>query len=159
MSQTKTCKKCHRSLSILDFKKVPRCKDGRNTQCRDCVNAYKRAYYAKNATRLNQKQREKRRLGAWNEAPRDAKSALAKSQRWAERNPEKRRALNSVQTAIRNGSLQKLSCFACGNEKTEAHHAAYSLPLAVSWLCRRCHTALHIEHRDLVRATHTDPQL
>ena len=43
----------------------------------------------------------------------------------------------------RRGLLRQQSCESCGADKTEMHHADYSKPLAVKWLCRPCHMALH----------------
>jgi hypothetical protein len=34
-------------------------------------------------------------------------------------------------------------CERCGAPDAEKHHDDYSRPLAVRWLCRSCHLALH----------------
>lgn len=59
--------------------------------------------------------------------------------------PEKVAAHAALAKAVRRGEVIKLPCFICGNEVTEAHHPAYSLPLVVTWLCKRHHTQLHME--------------
>lgn len=53
-----------------------------------------------------------------------------------------------VGLAIRTGRLTKPStCSACGNptqsERLHAHHADYSKPLEVEWLCWSCHNLRH----------------
>lgn len=58
----------------------------------------------------------------------------------------------SVRSAIKNGNLVRPeSCEKCGENpgttkvgapKIQAHHHDYSLPLAVEWLCARCHRAV-----------------
>lgn len=63
----------------------------------------------------------------------------------------KLKAVRAVFTALRNGTITRLHCQCCGAYNTEAHHADYSLPLAVTWLCKKCHTQLHNEHRDMLR--------
>lgn len=47
--------------------------------------------------------------------------------------------------ALREGLLIRPSCCsACGKRgKIDGHHADYSKPLDVEWLCRSCHTAVH----------------
>jgi hypothetical protein len=57
------------------------------------------------------------------------------------RNPEKARAHGLVAAAIRRGDLVRPeTCGSCGVAcRPHGHHANYSKPLVVSWLCRRCH--------------------
>jgi hypothetical protein len=42
----------------------------------------------------------------------------------------------------RRGKLMPQSC-ACGCTDVEMHHADYSRPLDVEWVCRPCHLELH----------------
>lgn len=60
---------------------------------------------------------------------------------WVERNHEKNRAHNIVETALRHGTLPRPdACQQCGKAGTpEASHDDYNKPLEVEWLCRRCH--------------------
>jgi hypothetical protein len=51
----------------------------------------------------------------------------------------KRRARRAVRTAVSQGLLLKLPCAQCESLKSEAHHADYSRPLDVVWLCRHHH--------------------
>lgn len=59
--------------------------------------------------------------------------------------PERIAAHKLVARALREGRLAKpLFCVRCLlPRRTEAHHADYRKPLAVSWLCRPCHTFVH----------------
>lgn len=52
-----------------------------------------------------------------------------------DRHPDRRRARVAVGNAIRDGRLEKSVCEVCGDARVEAHHADYSKPLAVRWLC------------------------
>jgi hypothetical protein len=48
-----------------------------------------------------------------------------------------------VTQALRNGVLVRKACEICGNEKADAHHNDYSLPLEIMWLCRSHHRQFH----------------
>lgn len=65
---------------------------------------------------------------------------------WIANNREKRMAHEAVQAAIRSGRLVAQLCACCG-EPAEAHHADYSRPLDVVWLCCSHHRTLHAEHK------------
>jgi hypothetical protein len=63
--------------------------------------------------------------------------------------PRKHRAREAVRRAIKNGTLQKpSSCQLCGSVATgkslHAHHADYSRPLDVEFLCAKCHRNHHV---------------
>lgn len=51
-----------------------------------------------------------------------------------------------ARNAITSGQLKPLPCIVCGEPQTTGHHADYSQPLAVIWLCRAHHRQLHREH-------------
>lgn len=61
---------------------------------------------------------------------------------WAKRNPEKRHAQTLLQSAIRWGKMKRQPCEKCG-KKAEAHHADYSKPYEVRWLCKQHHEEIH----------------
>lgn len=63
--------------------------------------------------------------------------------------PEKAQVHDAVEAAIRRGQLVRTaSCQACQTvTRTQAHHEDYSKPLAVTWLCRPCHTKHHADVR------------
>lgn len=60
------------------------------------------------------------------------------------------KAKQIVRSALRNGILEKLPCFVCGEGNVEGHHPDYDSPLDVVWLCRKHHMQLHREHNKLV---------
>lgn len=60
----------------------------------------------------------------------------------------KRHARYLLQLAVRRGDIAKpTQCEDCGVEPLarhlHGHHADYSMPLEVEWLCRDCHYDLH----------------
>lgn len=52
-----------------------------------------------------------------------------------------------VNRAIIAKRLHRKPCEKCGIVKVEAHHADYSKPLEVNWLCRSCHRTEHAKAR------------
>lgn len=88
--------------------------------------------------------REKKRASnnAWH-----AKNSANRSDRTAryrKNNPEARLAHQAVQSAIRNGTLEKMPCIVCGAVPAHAHHDDYSKPLEVIWLCHQHHMDHHL---------------
>ncbi len=62
------------------------------------------------------------------------------------------KARSDLNHAIRDNRITRLPCEICGNEKSEAHHYDYNLPLDVKWLCDKHH---HEEHTRI----HQNPEL
>jgi hypothetical protein len=56
--------------------------------------------------------------------------------------PERIKARDIVNNAIKTGKLISQSCWVC-YKKAEAHHPDYSTPLDVIWLCSLHHKAAH----------------
>ncbi len=77
------------------------------------------------------------------------KKANERNYRYTRNNRLKRNARQAVYYAVKTGKLYKPSiCSKCGVEgKIEADHEDYTLPLAVTWLCRGCHIAVTIERK------------
>lgn len=122
----KVCCRCKQQLSIEEFHRRPDRKDGRNGACKSCICSYKRTHRAGNQElyRAFERRRNRQRV-------------LAKQ---------------AVKYAIRTGKLQRQPCHVCGCPDAQAHHPAYSLPLAVTWLCEKHHNQLHYEHDKALRA-------
>lgn len=76
---------------------------------------------------------------------RDRTKRIAAMKRYAKtkRDPEKRAANVAVGNAVRDGRLKKEPCEVCEEVRVEAHHADYSKPLEVEWLCSVHHGAKH----------------
>lgn len=67
------------------------------------------------------------------------------------RYPEKERARRILRKAVSLGKVKKLSCKKCNFSKTEAHHPDYARPLKVIWLCRQCHSKLHLKNKKYIK--------
>jgi hypothetical protein len=55
----------------------------------------------------------------------------------------KDRARSYAGVALRRGDIKREPCVDCGSEAVEMHHADYSKPIEITWLCRPCHLARH----------------
>lgn len=60
--------------------------------------------------------------------------------------PEQRMKDNARSYAgvyFRRGKIKRTPCKVCGDPNSQMHHPDYSKPLAVEWLCKRCHLNEH----------------
>lgn len=67
------------------------------------------------------------------------------NKRWRAKNQEKVQAHRLLNYAVARGEIVRLPCAVCGAEKTQGHHADYSKPLNVEWLCAQHHRDRHTE--------------
>lgn len=72
---------------------------------------------------------------------------------------EKAKARELLKYAVKTGKVKKLPCCECGASQVEAHHADYSKPLDVVWLCPKHHRYAHRKTTcakcDLPRRSHS----
>lgn len=73
--------------------------------------------------------------------------AVSRQRQWQKSNPIKAAANASVAAAVASGRLLRPEvCEACGTGcLPDGHHDDYSMPLAVRWLCARCHRTAHAQ--------------
>ena len=151
MNTLKKCFKCGHQKDRSEFYAHWKMCDGLLGKCKECTKSDTAANIArkmatdqhfkvKEAARQREKQNSRRLEGkASKRKPETIKA-------WRKRNPEKARAHGFVARALRNGSLTREVCEACGSANTHAHHADYSKPLEVRWLCPQHHM---IQHRKI----------
>lgn len=77
----KICTRCKVVLPLSDFNRNKSKPDGLSTECKQCVLAYNRAYYAANTAKCNQNSR------AYYAA--NPEKVRASAKRWSDANPEK----------------------------------------------------------------------
>lgn len=134
----KRCFKCSTLKPLEDFYAHPAMKDGTLGKCKECTKADRARNYRERIEKYRDYERRRARTKhrrAW------VAEQCKKSQ---QRNPEKWRARSMVNNALLKGKLEKEPCRECGtSERVEAHHADYSKPLDVVWLCFVCHRRLH----------------
>ena len=125
------CRRCKRVKSISKFY---RHSCGWDRICRDCKCKARRLRYRKNRDQTRAYERKRSRN------PKRKAYVARKQSEWRARNPKRYKARTAVANALRDGRLKKEPCELCGTRKrVQAHHDDYSKPLAVCWLCFKCH--------------------
>lgn len=56
---------------------------------------------------------------------------------------EKLHCRQTLQRAVRNGSVIRQPCEVCAQPNAHAHHDDYTKPFQVKWLCQKHHNELH----------------
>ena len=136
----KQCKKCLKTRPIDDFYKHSMMADGHLSKCKECTradvneNREANAEYYKNYDRNRYDESGRR-------GPVKHPNHNEHNRAWFARNKEKKRANVILKRAVESGALVRPSmCSKCGERgKIEGHHADYSKPLEVEWLCTGCH--------------------
>lgn len=128
----KPCIACGVEKELTEFYPHKRMADGRLNKCKGCCKVHTRANY--NANRVSHAAYERKRQTD----PERRRKKVIYTRRHRENNPEKWKARQAVAHALRSGRLRKQPC-RCGATKVQAHHADYSKPLEVEWVCFACH--------------------
>ena len=128
----KTCFKCNKTLPLGAFYKHKAMADGYLNKCIECTKKDVNIHRLLNINRIREYDRARGNRQS---------SSYVKEYRAA--NDDKYKAHSAVGVALRTGQINKLPCFICGCEKTEAHHPDYSSPLDVVWLCPAHHKQTH----------------
>lgn len=142
----KTCSKCKVEKPLTDFSKDRgNKKDGANYWCKSCWRLYgqenqakirrrKKCYYQENRIKFLHKQKKYKQS--------DKGKATGKRSR--QKYPERCKAVQALCYAVRSGKMNRsVFCEKCGlPAETDGHHADYSKPLEVEWLCKKCHVAV-----------------
>ena len=134
----KRCRLCGEWKPFDQFRRKSASKDGRQNECKPCSNARLDVW--------REKTRE-RRL-AYNRVYYRSEHGRASTVAWKQRNPGKYKAQLEMIRALNSGELVKPdACESCGTvTRLDGHHADYSKPLDVMWLCRTCHKGWHRQH-------------
>jgi hypothetical protein len=63
---------------------------------------------------------------------------------YCRKNPEKVKAQQKLNSAIRYKKIKKEPCMFCGKKFVHGHHEDYNKPLEVDWMCPPCHYKYHL---------------
>ena len=147
----KACRECGVSKPLSEYYTHKEMGDGHLNKCKECVKARVNAYRAANLERIQEYDRSR---GQWpsRKAANKARAEryLAKRAEYLRRHreayPDKDRARQIVNRALREGKIKVKPCVRCGFAfGIQAHHEDYSKPLDVTWLCTPCHGERHRE--------------
>ena len=120
----KKCTGCKKTKSLNEFKTNKQHLDGRTSQCRDCHRKLDSEYQKNKRLTIEGYKTEEFR-------------------RYREKYPEKYKAQQKVNRAIKNGKIKRSPCELCGKKKVHAHHPDYSKPYEVQFLCPPHHKLIH----------------
>jgi ribosomal protein S27AE len=139
MIRSKECFKCKAVKPLEEFYKHPMMADGHVNKCKECNKNDVTANRNKNIEKIRAYDRER----AKNPERRQANLEITRA--WRAEDTRRSVAHNAVARAIHNGSLVRIPCIRCGEQKSLAHHEDYDKPLEVMWLCQPCHKQRHKE--------------
>lgn len=165
----KKCFKCGETKSVSCFYKHKGMADGYLGKCKDCAkkdvkenrDLNKEYYLEYDRNRLNAKERTLKQSLTVKKKIDDGDVALANKikqtkQKWADNNPNKRKAQVVARNAIKSGKLIQspvCECCGCNSCQIQGHHWSYEPDnyLDVIWLCTSCHGKEHKAINNLKR--------
>lgn len=150
---SKECSLCHETKPLTDFYSKKEHSSGFGARCKKCMRTNKalkreRHYRDTNREEINRRFRERR-----------AKKPNEIDRRHYElrRGTVKELCRNRLRNAVKASEIEKpKECEDCGEKSVlHGHHADYTKPLNVTWLCSTCHG---LEHRIPLLAQPESPQ-
>lgn len=129
----KKCERCKQNLPPAAFNRDASRADGLRYVCRECQSEERQQYWQRVQCGRPYSERKER------------------SERYKRSHRVQDLASHAVRNAVmRNKMEQANACERCGAIGVlHGHHADYSKPLEVEWLCSLCH---HREHREVCHA-------
>ena len=101
------------------------------------VKIYNKIYYKNLTNKQYENALKRKREFEKTQKGRESAKKYRQGQKWIAR--------YTFRNAIRDGKIEKkdVCSFCMSKERVEGHHADYSKPLEITWVCRKCHSALH----------------
>ena len=133
---SKVCFKCKKEKPLSEFYKHKQMADGRLNKCKECGRKDSTTNRNQNLERIREYDRKRGNR---------QKAGYVRDYRF--RFPNKYKAHNMTNNALRDGKIRKKPCEICGSEKSvHAHHDDYGVPLDIRWLCAAHHKQWHEEN-------------
>jgi len=107
--ETKVCNTCLKELPVDMFHKNKSALDGLQYRCKSCTKLYDKQYCIDNAEHIKERRKQ------YSQSERGKEIAIKKTQKWVEKNPEKYKAHQALNSAIRTGTFPPpTKCSVCG---------------------------------------------
>lgn len=141
----KICFKCNTSKPLDQFYKHPMMADGHLNKCIQCTkrdsNSHRNRKLQDPQWVIRERQRCRKKMADRRLSGKEKDYGGKYSVAWNHRNKHKRKAQRMAYYAVKKGDIIKPdACNRCGKiGLVEMHHADYTHPLAVEWLCAKCH--------------------
>ncbi len=134
----KKCFKCDQVKPLEEFYKHSKMADGHLNKCKECAKSDVRKHRFENdSVRAYDRAR-------YHNDPDRMMHIFENSIKWFNNNPEAKKAHDALNNAVRDKRIIKQPCSVCGSTyRIHGHHAEYSKPLEVKWLCAKHHQRLH----------------
>ena len=151
---TKKCNKCHRELSLGNFYNRADSVDGKRNDCKDCHNQSGWIYARRPEVKKRRRFHVQRYLAKGNNREKSNKRRREYHAKHKDRDYEihkissdkyrvRQKARHRLRYMVSVGKIVRGLCVICGNPKTQGHHADYTKPLDVQWLCAKHHGETH----------------
>lgn len=145
----KQCKDCGIEKPLADFYAHKQMADGHLNKCIQCKKSYQYVYRETNLDVIRAYDRKRGRTVErkfanlrWQQANSGVHNKACR--KWDRANRHKSNASLRIYRAIKRGDLTRGTCETCGtNDRIHGHHADYSKPLDVQWLCEAHHRKEH----------------
>lgn len=157
MQTSKKCFKCIAIKNLAEFYTHPKMADGHLNKCKECTRIdvatsrlARKEYYQEYDRRRAKLEKAVAARKAYRTTERGKLAASRARITSRHRHPEKHKARDIVNNAIRDGLIKKSPCEECGSTaRVHGHHDNYERPLDVRWLCHPC----HMKHHAALKAT------
>lgn len=138
----KTCFKCGVCQPLSEFYRHKAMADGHLNKCKACTKRDVLEHRRNNGDAIRAYDRARAKL------PHRLQGNSIRAAEYRRRFPDRYRANAVVYSALKSGALVKQPCWCCGSTEVESHHADYSSPLDVVWLCAKHHREIHLAYPD-----------
>lgn len=146
----KFCPTCEQNIPLVLFYKKTGSKTGTMFECKVCANKRRRIWAKKNPEKDRARysyEKYRARMQQIMSDPVRRKNMYDKHKvTRSSKDPSVRRARWLVFKAVKEGILVRpVNCPICerSDRKIQGHHADYSKPLEVEWMCPTCHARTH----------------
>lgn len=146
---SKVCFKCKAEKPFEAFYKHAAMGDGRLGKCKECTKSDVLTHRQVNLENIRAYDRMRASMphrvvarSTYAKTEAGKASAIRAHKKSELKHPERKKASEMVNNAIRDGRLHRQPCWVCGL-KAQGHHPDYSRPLDVVWLCSPHHKQAH----------------